>query len=624
MSFLIYLKTVVIPDLFKILLPAAAILIARPELGWAELDIWQSGSGDWSKAARWNLGHEPSPTDDASIRSGGTVTISRSGETCHKLYIDAYYGVASTVQMSALVPGVSPSLGASNGEYVGYSSLSIGVFSQDAGFNALGSGYLYLGYQSGAAGYYVLSGTGSLVAASEYIGGSGSGTFTQTGGTNTIAPGSGIFISNGTYNLSGSGQIEALESGFNTCQETVGTGGTFMQSGGTNTLNGQLHVSNGTYQLSGSAQLSVSSGASMAGGQEFVQAGGTFTQSGGTNTIGGELYLNGSSALPASYVLTDTGYFTTTFDFIGETGFGTFTQSGGTHTVLANLTLASSSASQGTYNLNGGTLILDLLRKGSGTATFNFGGGTLRASGTMSSSLPMNLTGTGGNATVDTQNYAVALSGDLTGTGGLTKSGAGTLTLSAANNYNGTTTVAGGTLELGTAPARHPIFDLGGADIQHGKMVFDYASGSSPAATIKGLLTASYHGGLWDVGQFKSSTATTTGLTLGWLDDGSSAVTVMATYPGDFNLDGVVDNLDKSIWFAHAFTGTTWQQGDTNYDGAVNGLDRDLWFAHVGMPPIAGLPAAAGVTPVPEPGTLVLLATSLIGLLTCNRWCRRK
>ena len=232
----------------------------------------------------------------------------------------------------------------------------------------------------------------------------------------------------------------------------------------------------------------------------------------------------------------------------------------------------------------------------------------------------MNLTGTGGNATVNTNGYAVTLSGILSGTGGLTKTGAGTLTLSAANNYNGTTTVMGGTLELQTVAARHPVFDLGGADIQAGKMVFDYAGGADPAATIQSLLRASYDGGRWDVGRFRDSTAATTGLTLGCLDDTSlHQVKVMATYPGDFNLDGVVDSLDRSVWFAGAFIGTTWQQGDANYDGVVDGLDRDLMLAHIGLPAIAEMSAAAGVTPVPEPGTLALLVAGVAIALAYGR-----
>jgi len=89
----------------------------------------------------------------------------------------------------------------------------------------------------------------------------------------------------------------------------------------------------------------------------------------------------------------------------------------------------------------------------------------------------------------------------------------------------------------------------GGADIQSGALVFDYAGAADPAATIGGLLNASCHNGLWDVGQFQDSTAAATGLTLGVLDaTSSSQVKVMATYAGDFNLDGVVDNADLAIW----------------------------------------------------------------------------
>ncbi len=170
-----------------------------------------------------------------------------------------------------------------------------------------------------------------------------------------------------------------------------------------------------------------------------------------------------------------------------------------------------------------------------------------------------------------------------------------------------------------TPSAQYPVFDGDGADIQGGKIVFTYAQSPDPAAIVGGMLIASYHHGLWDRGQFRDSTAASTGLTLGCVDDKSSSqVVVMATYPGDFNLDGVVDDLDCRIWFANAFTGSTWQQGDANYDGVVNGLDRDLLLAHIGLPPLAnGLPA--GVTPVPEPGTLVLLVIGLAGLFAYVR-----
>ena len=211
-----------------------------------------------------------------------------------------------------------------------------------------------------------------------------------------------------------------------------------------------------------------------------------------------------------------------------------------------------------------------------------------------------------------------AYAGSIRGEGTLTKSGAGKLTLSGTNTYSGVTAVTAGTLVL-TPSAQDPVFNGAGADIQAGEMVFTYAQSPDPAAVVRGMLIASYHRGLWNRGQFMDSTAASTGLTLGCVDNTSSSqVIVMATYPGDFNLDGVVDNLDLKIWLANAFTGSTWQQGDANYDGVVDGLDRDILLAHFGLPRLAnGL--AAGVTPVPEPGAIVLLAVGLAGLLAYVR-----
>ena len=48
---------------------------------------------------------------------------------------------------------------------------------------------LFLGNDTGGSGTYTLSGTGILTAGGEYIGYSGSGAFTQSGGTNTVTLG---------------------------------------------------------------------------------------------------------------------------------------------------------------------------------------------------------------------------------------------------------------------------------------------------------------------------------------------------------------------------------------------------------------------------------------------------
>ena len=85
-----------------------------------------------------------------------------------------------------------------------------------------------------------------------------------------------------------------------------------------------------------------------------------------------------------------------------------------------------------------------------------------------------------------------------------------------------------------------------------------------------------------------------------------------------------MDNLDRQVWFASAFTGSSWQQGDANGDGVVNGLDRDILISNLGLtaPATSMTPAApaesmsaASAIPAPEPGTLTLLAAAVVGLL---------
>ena len=58
----------------------------------------------------------------------------------------------------------------------------------------------------------------------------------------------------------------------------------------------------------------------------------------------------------------------------------------------------------------------------------------------------MNMSGIGGNGSVDTTGGGIGLSGVLSGSGGLHKAGPGTLILSASNGYTGDTIVKQGRL----------------------------------------------------------------------------------------------------------------------------------------------------------------------------------
>ena len=172
-----------------------------------------------------------------------------------------------------------------------------------------------------------------------------------------------------------------------------------------------LTISNSTGSGNTSVTLTGTNGAYIGGGGQ-----GTLNISGGTSALTMAPSRSGAANAP-----------------------GTVNQTGG---VVAGtgLVFGRSSNSSGTYNLNGGMLIVPSIGLDNAeTAAFNFGGGTLQASGSFNCALPMTLTGSGGNATVDTAGNTVTLSGSLSGPGGLTKTDSGTLVLSASNTYTGGT-----------------------------------------------------------------------------------------------------------------------------------------------------------------------------------------
>ncbi len=334
-----------------------------------------------------------------------------------------------------------------------------GTFAQSGGNNTTQQGAddeVFVGY----GGLYNLSGSGLLTAPQETVGYSSSGTFTQSGGTNNVSgfpfdtqAGLSIGLAGpGLYTLSGSGYLNAtieFVGGGSTGFDGGSSSGTLAQSGGNNATN-TLDVGDdgpGLYNLSGSGLLTAD-----LEGVGNNGSSGTFTQSGGTNIVLSVLFasLTVGKGGPGLYILSGSGLLTAPAEYVGAlSSSGTFTQSGGTNNVT-NLVLGQSDSGSGTYNLNGGLLLVGSggITQGTGSAAFNFGGGTLAATAPWSSTLNMTLTGNGGNATVDTTGGDIGLAGVLSGSGGLNKTGPGTLTLSATNTYSGDTAISGGTLQL--------------------------------------------------------------------------------------------------------------------------------------------------------------------------------
>ncbi len=162
---------------------------------------WTGTTGDWSDPTNWG-GTLPTSSDDAYITNDGTADVSQGqSDICNNLYLgNSGTGQSGTILMNG------GSITWTHAEYVGYSG--IGTFTQSGGATNSHSGIydleaLYLGYNPGSSGTYNLSGTGILSAKYEYIGLYGSsGLFHQSGGTNTVK--SGLYIrQTGQYKLSG-------------------------------------------------------------------------------------------------------------------------------------------------------------------------------------------------------------------------------------------------------------------------------------------------------------------------------------------------------------------------------------------------------------------------------------
>jgi autotransporter-associated beta strand protein len=264
----------------------------------------------------------------------------------------------------------------------------------------------------------------------------------------------------------------------------------------------------------------------------------------------------------------------------------------------------------------------------------------------------------------------VTIASMLNGTGGLLKSGAGTLTLSGGNAHSGGTTVSAGTLVLGNADATAggSINVADGALVQaqavlpkavtvttlatHTSGKFDLTSNSMvvkgmTAPQVRALLQSGYNAGHWDgaMGIVSSTAAASTETSIGYASNASLNLTqfkgvtglttndvlVKYTYAGDANLDGKVDIGDLGL-LAGAWqqSGKVWFDGDFTYNGTVDigdlGLLAGNWQKGVSSGQLlvsfdqamAQFAAFDGVV-VPEPTGLALLGLAGAGLLARRR-----
>jgi hypothetical protein len=405
--------------------------------------------------------------------------------------------------------------GAGYDEYIGYSGT--GAFTQSGGSHQV-TNDLYLGLNADGSGAYTLSGSGSLSAKYEYVGNSGVGAFTQSGGSHNVT--NSLYLgrnagSSGTYDLRGGSLSVGL--GGAGYDESIGYSGTgaFTQSGGTHSVGGILKLAasngSGTYTLYGGSltagTIEVKSGGS------FNQTGGslnftTFDQSGGSASFA-DLKLGAGSS--ATYNLGGSGSLSALVESIGASTTGFFNQTGGTHQT-SFLTVGEASGVNGTYNLSNGSLSADhdvtVGKSGSGTFTQTGGssshtiGGNLILADNTNSRGTYNLEG----GTLSAANELIGFSGTgiFTQSGGINK--VENLVIS-AGIASGTYNLAGGTLEAAKLQVnRYGSFNVtGGTQTVTGDVTAVGAIHTTNAdVTWKGTVT------LTDGGEYHSDPSTQT------------------------------------------------------------------------------------------------------------------
>ena len=476
--------------------------------------------GNTFDLASWTSGSSGTLTvaDSANVNVGGHFYVGINGDDLN---------AALTMTGGTITAGSDPAVREWTQIGAGTGTTAVVAMSGSSQFNSqnIGLGFCYAG-----SGTMHLSDTAQLNAVGELRLGRG-GDATVTLDNSAQINGESIRIANGgtsNVTLNGTAQMSG------TIDVIVANGG----GAGTLTLNGTSSVNAAEGDVGLNTGTTGTFNMNEGSSAHFTAALWIGQWDGGS----GVANVGGSSTLTVDPVGTETVYG---LDIGTYGGVGVLTISD-TATVTATGTQPvrlggtnGTNDGNGTINLNGGALVAPGIFTQAGSqagvlATVNFQGGTLKAtmdnpdyiSGANGGTLALNVLGTGSvvdsGAVIHTNGYAVTIAQPLVngvvGTdGGLTKLGAGTLTLTAANTYTGLTTVNGGTLELANAAAgtdSNVLTNAQGIDLQAGLVVFNYAGGDDPAAQVLTNLKASYHagGGAFTSGPMFTTTGALAGL----------------------------------------------------------------------------------------------------------------
>ena len=536
-----------------------------------------------------------------------------------------------------------------------------------SGSNSYGGGTLVAGGTLAVAGGGVIN-----HATADMVVGTG-GTLKLDGGTVTNRVGSVGYHSDGTAIVSSGTWTNAgeLRVGWgNPADPLTGSGtGMLSMSGGvvTNTdatlgayagSVGTAVIGGGSWESSGDLRLGSDGGigimtlnggtvtaANARVGSDSLSSG-TLTVNGGTLAIA-EVLSVGFGGGTGSFLVTG-GTVTSGTSFVGSGGgsVGTAEISGGLWSTTGDLTVGGNGTGTLTVSGSGVVEVAGTLYRGiGGTINLNAGGTLSIGTGGSSGSLATDITNNGllvfNRATDSSYDFAIS------GTGAVTKSGAGTLTLTGTSSYSGVTTVMAGALNVdGRLENSNVTVQSGGLLGGSGTIVnvVEILSGGtvSPGTgpgilTVGGLVLQAGATAVMDITGTAVGTAYDSIVSTGTIDYGSGGLVLNMSGTGydvgtefflfdaasvsgtlaSISMAGSSDGWQSMAWYAPGASGTglfnygagVWQSGWTT----VGGESRKLIFSE----------ATGVLTVVPEPATLTLAGVG-VAAMALARWRRRR
>jgi autotransporter-associated beta strand protein len=266
---------------------------------------------------------------------------------------------------------------------------------------------------------------------------------------------------------------------------------------------------------------------------------------------------------------------------VGSGGNGTLTISGGT--VSAGQVVLGAPGRSGSLALNGGTLQVGPVVSGGGAAAFTINGGTVKATNaTLNIAVPTTVGAAGG--TINTNGFNGAIAG-LLGSGALTKTGGGTLTLGGNNSaYVGGINLNFGAITLATSSGNSSTGTITAAN---GTQINVTTSGASTPLALANAATVTLSaGGLTYNGAVTGAAGTT--LLVSNSSSGTSNFTIggnLASFAGTLDLAGSTGNVRiggagsaLANFDAGDSTGTlrTSNDGTTNFGSLSGGANTRL------------------------------------------------